>query len=256
MKNSKSSFKKPASSNKKTLFSIVIPAYNEEKYLPSCLDSVKKQDFAKPFEIIVVDNKSTDSTVKIAKQFKTKLVKEPRKGLIYARNAGFLASRGKYIVNLDADCTVPNNWLSQIYRHFKNNDDVCLVTGPYVCLEKGQKKDWLNIFFAFFLNLYQKVFAEAFCYYGGNTAIKKSALVKIGGYDLNYPFDQISLLRRLKKAGGKTIFDKNIKGFSSPRRTTGRFWHWIFKEVLFLYIFNSLYIKITGKSLGLWEDIR
>jgi len=45
-------------------------------------------------------------------------------------------------------------------------------------------------------------------------------------------------------------------GYSSPRRTRKRFLKWIFKEVLFLYVINNFYIKLGGKSLGVWEDIR
>ncbi len=260
--------KQLVSAGQKPVFSVIIPAHNEEDFLPLCLQSVFKQRFNLPYEIVVVDNASTDKTPLIAKQFKTRLfkehkklitlrlVKELKKGLITARTAGLKAAMGDYIINLDADCTVPPDWLRKIYAHVKANRKTVLVTGPYICLEPGQKQDLLNLGFTFFLHSWQKLFHQAFVYYGGNVAIKRSALLKIGGYDLRFPSDQLSLLTRLRKNNGQTVFDKTLKVTSSPRRTAGRFWKWIFKEVIFLYFFNNLYIKITGKSFGYWEDIR
>ena len=59
--------------------SVVIPAFNEEKYLPACLEALKKQTF-KNYELIVVDNNSTDKTAQIAKKFGARVVKEKKQG--------------------------------------------------------------------------------------------------------------------------------------------------------------------------------
>ena len=242
---------------KKIVFSIIIPAFNEEKTIVKCLKSVLSQDFDHGFEIIVVNNGSTDNTAKIVNQFKVQLINESKKGLILARNAGFKQAKGKYLVNLDADCLVSKDWLKKIYLNFQKDSRVVLVTGPYLCLNPGQKTDYLNLFLAFILDLLYQIFDRSFRYYGGNVAIKKSALEQIGGYDLRFSSsDQLSLLKRLEQIGGKTVFDKTLIGYSSPRRTRKRFLKWIFKEVLFLYVINNFYIKLGGKSLGVWEDIR
>lgn len=239
------------------IFSIIIPAHNEEKYLSSCLQSLVNQDFDKDkYEVIVVNNGSTDKTVAIAKKFRVRVVNEPQKGLVRARNTGLKKAKGKYIINLDADCRVPQNWFLQIYSHFKKDKKTALVTGPCICLTSGKKHDYLNLFFAFVLHLWYKLFKTSPTYYGANVAIKKSSLVAIGGYDLRFPADQLSLIKRLKKTGGRILFDKDLKISSSPRRTEGRWLKFLFKEVLFLYFFNNLYIKIAGKSLGSWKDVR
>ena len=94
--------------------SIVIPAYNEERYLPACLDAIAAQTI-KPFEVIVVDNNSSDSTAKIAAQYPfVRVVNEPRRGIGFARNAGFNAAAGDIIGRIDADTHVPASWVAKV----------------------------------------------------------------------------------------------------------------------------------------------
>ena len=87
--------------------SVVIPAYNEEQYLPACLRALRQQKDAPPFEVIVVDNASTDSTACIAGQFGAHVVAEPRKGVARARQSGFEAARAPIVASTDADTIVP-----------------------------------------------------------------------------------------------------------------------------------------------------
>src|SRR5665213_776548 len=101
--------------------SFVIPAFNEEHYLGKTLESVTKAIAGRweEFEIIVVNNASTDSTVQVALAFPhVKLVNEPRKGLSQARQSGFEASTGKLIANVDADCLVPAGWIDTVLKTF------------------------------------------------------------------------------------------------------------------------------------------
>ena len=86
--------------------SIVVPAYNEEAYLPDCLESIliQTRDLAEPAEIIVVNNASTDRTPEVALGYPgVRVVDEPRKGLTFARQAGYAASTGDLVANVDSD---------------------------------------------------------------------------------------------------------------------------------------------------------
>ncbi|MFC1710959.1 glycosyltransferase [Patescibacteria group bacterium] len=240
----------------KLFFSIIIPAFNEEGYLPSCLKAVINQSFPKEsYEIIVVNNNSTDKTEKLAKKFKAvKVVSESKRGLVMARNKGLSVSKGNIIVNLDADCIVPKNWLEKIEKHFLQTKNLVLLTGPYVP-EKGQSNhiDTINNNLSL---MFYKIFKKPLGYWGGNVAILKSALKKIGGYNLTNPFhDELTLLHKLDKIG-KTIYDPDLNIASSNRRVKGRTWKFILKEVLFLYFINNVYNKVTKKSLSQWETIR
>ena len=102
--------------------SFVVPAYNEEAYLPPCLDSICEQIRTLPAgtcEIIVVNNASTDRTREVALRYPgVTVVDEPRKGLTFARQAGFAASSGTLIANVDADSRLTPGWVSKVLTTF------------------------------------------------------------------------------------------------------------------------------------------
>jgi glycosyltransferase involved in cell wall biosynthesis len=101
--------------------SIIIPAYNEERYLRRCLDSIDSQ-VMRPFEVIVVDNNSNDETVSIAKRYPfVTLVTESTQGRVYARNAGFQAAHGTVLARIDADAVLPVDWVSRVTAYFDND---------------------------------------------------------------------------------------------------------------------------------------
>jgi glycosyltransferase involved in cell wall biosynthesis len=103
------------------MISIVIPALNEEKFIGRCLESLKNQDFKDTYEIIVVDNGSTDSTAKIAGEMGARVVICPQKGVSYARQAGAQAALGEIIVQTDADTIYPRWWLARIQKQFTSH---------------------------------------------------------------------------------------------------------------------------------------
>jgi glycosyltransferase involved in cell wall biosynthesis len=84
--------------------SIVIPAFNEEKYIGDCLKSCLKFAPANLREIIVVDNASTDRTAEVARGYGplVRVVSQPKKGLTHARQAGFEAAQGDIMMSIDA----------------------------------------------------------------------------------------------------------------------------------------------------------
>lgn len=98
--------------------SIIIPAYNEERYLARCLDSVALQAEL-PFEVLVVDNNSTDRTAEIAGRYPfVTVVRETQQGRVYARNAGFESARGDILARIDADAVLPPGWTTRVAQHF------------------------------------------------------------------------------------------------------------------------------------------
>ena len=111
--------------------SVVIPAYNEERCLGRCLQALRTQSYpVSRFEIIVVDNGSTDATADIARRLGARVVSEPRKGVARARQTGFEAARSEIIASTDADTTVPAFWLARIAAHFEADPDLGAVYGP------------------------------------------------------------------------------------------------------------------------------
>lgn len=108
--------------------SIVIPAYNEESYLVGCLDAIARQTVA-PFEVIVVDNNSTDQTAAIAGRYSfVRLLHEPRQGVVFARETGFNAARGDIIGRIDGDTVLAPDWVANVQTVFADGT-VAAATG-------------------------------------------------------------------------------------------------------------------------------
>ena len=99
--------------------SVVIPVYNEEKYIRKCLKALKDGQRV-PDEIIIVDGGSTDHTVKIAKQMGCKVIDNPKKNAACGRNAGILKAKGDIIAFTDGDCIVHSEWLAVIEEIFED----------------------------------------------------------------------------------------------------------------------------------------
>ena len=110
----------------KILISVIIPAYNIEKYLPACLDSVLAQDFSS-YEIIIIDDGSTDNTPSIcdeyAKKFKNSIViHQKNAGLSSARNTGIKHAKGEYVALIDGDDLIASNFLTRLHQAITETD--------------------------------------------------------------------------------------------------------------------------------------
>ena len=202
----------------KPLISVIILAFNEEKFLPRCLNSLKNQSL-KNFEIIIVDNNSTDRTIKIAKSFGVKVVRENKQGITYARERGYSEAQSEIIARLDADSTAPKDWLNSLYLAIYPNPDSVAVTGNLVFPEVPP---WIQIF----LNLFTEIFYYGFTrlltgHYpivGTNYAIRKSAWEKISVHlDDKLFHEDMDLACHLNKIG-KICFYREIKTVYSLRR--------------------------------------
>lgn len=192
--------------------SIVIPAYNEEVLLGRCLDSIERAlvrtDLTKDdYELIVVNNASTDRTREIALSRGARVVDEPRKGVTRARNAGFRAARGDIIVHPDADTHVPDEWLSIILDEFARSPRLVALTGPFRYDDLPPVRRFLTdvyngaAYVMHHLNHYP--FRVGAVIQGGNYAVRRDALEKIGGYNVNIEFygEDTDTARRLAKIG-------------------------------------------------------
>ena len=113
-------------------YSVIIPAYNEENWLPQTLDGLKTAMIAcdLPGEIVVVDNNSTDRTAQIAAARGARVIFERRNQISRARNAGAGAARGDYFIFLDADTHLPPELLNKALKHLESG--ACCGGGAWV----------------------------------------------------------------------------------------------------------------------------
>ena len=122
-------------------FSVIVPVYKVEKYLPDCIESVLNQTFS-DFELILVDDGSPDSCPEICDSYKEKddrikVVHKPNGGLASARRAGIKAASGDYVFNLDSDDLIENDVLESAYKIIKDTD--CeIVSFAYRWVKNGQ----------------------------------------------------------------------------------------------------------------------
>jgi glycosyltransferase involved in cell wall biosynthesis len=112
---------------------LIIPARNEEKRIGRLLESVRKQTLP-PDEVIVVDNASTDSTAKIAKEYGATVVYESVTIRGKAWNTGFLASKGNFVAISGADFVLDPNWLTFLYQRITQNDSIGGVSATFLAL--------------------------------------------------------------------------------------------------------------------------
>lgn len=206
--------------------SIVIPAYNEEEFIGDCLNSILHEIEGKNYdlEIVVVNNASTDRTREIITSFPgVRLVDEPNKGLVKARCAGCLASKGELVANIDADTRMTKGWIDKVFEEFSRNEKLVGLSGPFIYYDLSKqaraavKAFYYMGFFSYLLNRY--VLGVGSMLQGGNFVIKRSALEAIGGFNSEFDFwgEDTDLARRLAKVGGvKFTFELPI--YASGRR--------------------------------------
>ncbi|MEK7571954.1 MAG: glycosyltransferase [Patescibacteria group bacterium] len=213
---------KNASSPQKTMaglpfISVVIAAYNEEKYLPYCLEALQQQTYPRTnFEIIVVDNNSTDKTAAIAKAAGAKIITEKRQGNIFAVTTGMTKAEGEIIATTDAD-TIPHaNWLQKIAETLQPKEIIGL-TGAITLEIKNPLK---RVIAEKIYDLFQQVhfFIGKPNFSGFNLAVKRKSFHKVGGIDMDYKMScDVDLGLRLGETG-KVVYAKDVIATTSLRR--------------------------------------
>jgi len=201
--------------------SLVIPAHNEEKYIGECLDSAIKNSGGKFFEIIVVNNFSTDKTEQVARSRKGVIViNHDKQGVTLARNRGFQESKGNLIAYIDADNKIPEGWCEAVIKEFTDNPDLVLLSGPYIYYDLDKFQHFLSkIYWYLAMPFYWTIGYMAI---GGNMVIKRETLQKMNGWDESIVFygDDTDIARRAGKFG-KTKFKLGFTVYSSARRFSG-----------------------------------
>jgi len=194
---------------------VVVPAYNEEKLIASCLASLQKQSFSKTnYEIIVVDNHSTDRTADIAREMGVKVFLEPQRGVVFALKRGFAEARGKVVAMTDADTIVNRDWVKNIAQTFEKDVKITSVGGQTIF----RPKTFLSVLAEPLMNFGCRFLKIAS---GANAALKIEDYHKIGGLNekinLNWEAELASRIREQ----GKFIFLRDNLVVTSSRHFHG-----------------------------------
>jgi len=206
--------------------SFVIPAYNEENYIGNCIGAIIKEMEGKKYdiEIVVVNNASIDRTKEIAASFDgVKIVDEPRKGLVNARSAGFFASTGDIIANVDADTRLPEGWIEKVFHEFSVNRKLVALSGPYLYYDLP-KPTLILVRIWYYTSYLIHFFNQFFCkkglmLQGGNFVVRRDAMEKIGGFNSKFDFygEDTDIAIRIRKVG-EVKFTFGLPMYTSGRR--------------------------------------
>ncbi len=208
----------PRKNPENPLVSVVIPAYNEERYIGNVLDSLLRQEF-QDFEVIVVDNASEDMTGEIARRFGARVIFEPIRRVGAARQRGCLEAKGEIIAMTDADTILPSNWLSRIVEEFEKDKELVAFGGLYT-LYSGPvlARLWIR-HFAHLLWILDRWLSNGYWNIpGSNLAFRKDAFLKVGGFREELPIgEDVDLSLRLARVG-KVVLDYRFRVATSGRR--------------------------------------
>jgi len=178
------------------LITVIVPAYNEEKLIGACLDSLVTQR-PLPDEILIVNNASTDGTAAIVESFisqhpdvNMRLIHESKKGCHQARETGWRVAQGDVIVHVDADETFPDGWMATIERELRAQPDVGAM-GGVIKFANPPFAVWVTQ--VLYNLLYPRIvrLTKGFPYLcGGMTICKREVLEAMNGYK-DKPDDQL-----------------------------------------------------------------
>jgi glycosyltransferase involved in cell wall biosynthesis len=239
--------------DRKPTISLIIPAYNEEHYLPACLDAVMRHVAGKAIEIVVVDNNSTDGTKQVVERYPhVTYVFEPRKGITRARQRGFLASRGDILAYVDADTHPPAGWIEQIWEQFGADANLACLSGPYSFYDLGGIRNAVST--AWFVAARPLYRITGYLMVGGNFAIRRAVLDGMGGFDSSIEFygEDVDIGRRAKKHGTVLFSPRFVMPTSARRMKTQGF-----AKIAGLYLANYASIVFRGKPATKgYRDVR
>lgn len=245
---------------------VSIPTLNEEEFLSTCLDDLKKaiefyQEYS--FEVNIVDSDSTDATIEIAENHDVvDEIYNEEKGILKARDKGIREASGDIVVCMDADTSYPENFLAELLQPFEEKDSTVLSYGR----AKGERTDF------HIDSLARKIWQNSFpliglCWVNGsNRALKKSVYLRMNGYDISKNGDSVfkvmyeeQFMFPLKmKKHGHIEFVRSAESFQShrtvdqlmllERKVGGRSWNFI-EHYGFFSIFRNYILRLKHRVL-------
>lgn len=198
--------------------SVIVPVHQGASVLPRCLSALTASDLAREtWELIVVDDASSDDSPLIAAQYADKVVRltgKPR-GPAYARNRGFEVSRGRVVVFVDADVCVHADTLGRFATLFTQNGEISAAFGAYDTnpIGKSVVSQYRNLLHHY---VHQQNAGEAETFWAGCGAIRGEVFAEVGMFDEYHysrpQIEDIELGRRLRRRGHRILLRPEIQG--------------------------------------------
>jgi len=243
--------------------SVAVCSYNRAKYLVDALKSLKNQNL-KPddYEIVIVDNNSSDATAEISKNFISEnfrlnisYYRESRQGLSFARNKAITESKYDIITFIDDDAIAREDFLANILSFFKDHSDADALGGKVIPIYENGKEEplWLSKYLWGLVTKVDygdeiKVFPTPKYPAGCNMSFKKEKLLKVGLFntDLKIRGDDKDIFAKLKKINAKVYYVPEVFVYHNveENRLTKSF-----IKKLSIIIGNSERVRLANKGL-------
>ena len=245
--------------------SVVIPVYNGQETLAGCLRALEAQSVPRSsYEIIVVDDGSTDASAAIAEEFDVRLLKQRNLGEAAARNAGTRAAQGQWVAFTDADCVPTRTWLHALLQAVNQNQEgqVALgAAGPlFGCASQSPAARFVDLSGGLDTegHLQHPLFPYAPL---GNAMYRREALIRVGGLDERYTYYPGPDLhdRLLRAHGGTFYFVPRAVVLHHHRSTWKAFWRQQYGYGLgyaqFLIHHKDQVPWSAGRELRAWGEV-
>ena len=252
------------------LISLIVPAFNEEITIENSIQSLIELDYPN-YEIIIIDDGSTDKTLEEAKKFESsrvKVIHQENQGKANALNNGIISSKGEIIVTVDADTTLKKDSLKKIAARFAKNSQVGAIAGNVKVIPENSL---LNIIqgaeYTIGINLFRKAQSMLGCVMivpGPIAALKREAIEKAGFFSDDTFAEDFDITMKVLKQGYKVEYEdeaisytdapKNIEDLMKQRR------RWYRGLIQVLDKHRNLYFSIKHGLFGtfavpnLWFD--
>ncbi|MGC8878579.1 MAG: glycosyltransferase [Anaerolineae bacterium] len=229
--------------------SVVIPVYNGAETLPACLTALQQQTIdPQHYEVIVVDDGSTDGSAEVALRFGVRVVRQPHRGAAAARNAGMAAARGQIVLFTDVDCSPAPDWIEQMSKP---------LVDPMVDGVKGAYRTQQRNLIARFTQLeyedrYDRMAARETIDFVDTyaAAYRRDVLLTAGGFDERFPgaaVEDVELSYRLSAQGHRLVFNPHAIVYHSHPATL---WRYLRRKAIYGYWRVPVYARYPDKTEG------
>lgn len=211
--------------------SVVIPTFNEEKYVGKLLISLSRQTIPRSeYEVIVVDGGSKDRTLEICMEYADKIIMQKTPTVGGARNDGVANAEADLVFTTDADCIATPNLLEKIIEDFNSHPDVVMIYGVVTPIERRFKYAFLIELNNIFVKILYKF--KIYMSVGSNIAFRKKYFSVTKGFPTVGAGDDYGLPFRMKKVG-RIMLDERLRVYFSMRRYekygfTRSFYEWLY----------------------------
>ncbi|MCF6324165.1 MAG: glycosyltransferase [Gammaproteobacteria bacterium] len=249
----------------KNCLSIIIPTFNEEAYIAKTLDAIFDAGIECPYEVVIIDNGSTDKTIDIVTSYNVRILSLPTGTIADVRNFGVKEAKGSVLAFIDADVTITRDWAQEVDSVVCELDgNPLLVTGARYL--PTNNTEWFNRYWYTPLTTYDAAYINA-----GNMLISRALYERIGGFSANLKTaEDYDLCNKARLVGADIIENKKlaaihlgypltVKGFVKRERWHGREdfetirsylnskMAWIASGNLLLALLSGLLLIISGE---------